>query len=284
MNLTDPNEIKALMAANGVRFSKSLGQNFLVASWVPEKIADAAELSENDGVLEIGPGVGVLTRELSERAAEVLSIELDESLAPILRVTLMDRPNCHVVYGDALKQNLSELCREYFGAERAWKLCANLPYNVTTPLITAFLESKAFETITVMIQKEVAERICARAGTGEYGAFTLLVNWYATAEKLFDVSPDCFLPQPKVTSSVIRLRRRSESAAQVDDEAWFFKVVRAAFNQRRKALPNALSAGLGLDKGSIAEALGALGLNADIRGERLTLEQFAALSNLLRKA
>ena len=283
MNLTDPNEIKALMAANGVHFSKSLGQNFLVASWVPERIAEAAELGENDGVLEIGPGVGVLTRELSERAGEVLSIELDETLRPILRVTLMDRPNCHVIYGDALRQDLPALCREYFGTERSWKLCANLPYNVTTPLITAFLESRCFETVTVMIQKEVAERICAKAGTAEYGAFTLLVNWYATAEKLFDVSPDCFLPQPKVTSSVIRLRRRSGSAAYVEDEAWFFRVVRAAFNQRRKALPNALSAGLGLDKGVITEALSALELRTDIRGERLTLEQFAALSNLLKK-
>lgn len=283
MNLTDPNEIKALMAANGVHFSKSLGQNFLIAAWVPEKIAESAELCENDGVLEIGPGVGVLTRELSERAAQVLSIELDESLAPILRVTLMDRPNCRVIYGDALKQNLPELCREYFGEERAWKLCANLPYNVTTPLLTAFLECRAFETITVMIQKEVAERICAKAGSGEYGAFTLLVNWYAAPEKLFDVSPDCFLPKPKVTSSVIRLRRREQPPAQVKDEAWFFRTVRAAFNQRRKALPNALSAGLGLDKSVIVEALAELGLTADIRGERLKLEQFAALSDLLKK-
>ena len=284
MNLTDPNEIKALMAANGVHFSKSLGQNFLIAAGVPEKIAESADLHENDGVLEIGPGVGVLTRELSERAAEVVSIELDESLAPILRMTLMDRENCHVVYGDALKQDLPALCRAYFGEERAWKLCANLPYNVTTPLLTAILESGAFETDTVLIQKEVAEHICAEAGTGEYGAFTLLVNWYATAEKLFDVSPDCFLPQPKVTSSVIRLRRRREAAAKVSDVPWFFKVVRAAFNQRRKALPNALSAGLGIDKSAVTEALTALGLRADIRGERLTLEQFAALSEILKKS
>ena len=283
MNLTDPNQIKALMAANGVRFSKSLGQNFLIAPWVPEKIAESAELNENDGVLEIGPGVGVLTRELSERAAQVLSVELDESLAPILRVTLMDRPNCRVIYGDALKQNLPALCREHFGEDRPWKLCANLPYNVTTPLLTAILESRAFETVTVMIQREVAERICAKAGCGEYGAFTLLVNWYAEPEKLFDVSPDCFLPQPKVTSSVIRLRRREQPPVEVADEAWFFRVVRAAFNQRRKALPNALSSGLGLEKGSITEALTALDLPADIRGERLTGEQFAKLSDLLKK-
>lgn len=283
MNLTDPNEIKALMAANGVRFSKSLGQNFLIAPWVPEKIADAALLESEDAVIEIGPGVGVLTRELACRAADVLSIELDETLRPILRVTLMDRPNCHVLYGDALKQNYPSLCREYFGAERKVKLCANLPYNVTTPLLTAFLESGCFELITVMIQKEVAERICAGAGTAEYGAFTLLVNWYSTSEKLFDVSPDCFLPQPKVTSSVIRLRKRTSPAAEVADVQWFFRVIRAAFNQRRKALPNALSAGLGLDKAAIAEALSFLGLRADIRGERLTLDEFAALSNLLKK-
>ncbi len=283
MNLTDPNEIKAMMAAHGVRFSKSLGQNFLIASWVPREIADSAEIDADDGVLEIGPGVGVLTRELAERAARVLSVELDETLAPILRVTLHDLPQCAVVYGDALKVDLPALCREHFGEERTWRICANLPYNVTTPLITAFLEAGCFETITVMIQKEVAERICAEAGSGEYGAFTLLVNWYATAEKLFDVSPDCFLPQPKVTSSVIRLRRRSAPAAVVEDEKWFFRVVRAAFNQRRKALPNALSSALGLDKARIVEALETMGLRPDIRGERLSLEQFAALSNLLKK-
>lgn len=281
MNLTNPNEIKALLAEYGFRFSKSMGQNFLITPWVPERIAEEAELTPEDGVLEIGPGIGTLTVELCARAGKVLSVELDTSLEPILRVTLAGCENSEVYYGDALKADLPALCREHLG-ERTWKLCANLPYNVTTPLLTAFLESGCFETITVMIQKEVAERICAAAGTGEYGSFTVLVNWYAEPRKLFDVTPDCFLPQPKVTSTVIQLRRRETPPAEVKDEKFFFRVVRAAFNQRRKALPNALTAGIqGLEKDAVRAALASLGLPEDIRGERLTVEQFAALSDAL---
>ena len=281
MNLTNPNEIKALLAEYGFRFSKSMGQNFLIEDWVPERIAAEAGLTETDGVLEIGPGIGVLTVELARRAGKVLCVELDSSLEPILRVTLAGVDNCEVFYGDALKTDLPALCREKLG-ERPWKLCANLPYNVTTPLLTAFLESGVFETVTVMIQKEVAERICAAPGTGEYGSFTVLVNWYAEAQRLFDVPPGCFLPQPKVTSTVIQLRRRETPPAEVKDRAFFFRVVRAAFNQRRKALPNALTAGInGLDKERVRAALETLGLGADIRGERLSVEQFAALANEL---
>ena len=281
MNLTNINKIKALLAEYGFRFSKSMGQNFLIAPWVPERIAGEAGLTEEDGVLEIGPGIGALTVELCERAGKVLSVELDERLEPILRVTLAGRENSAVVFGDALKSDLPALCREHLG-ERPWKVCANLPYNVTTPLLTAFLESGCFESITVMIQKEVAERICAAPGTGEYGSFTVLVNWYAQPSRLFDVTPDCFLPQPKVTSTVIRLARRKEPPARVDDEKFFFRVVRAAFNQRRKALPNALAAGLPtLEREQVRGALTRLGLPADIRGERLSVEQFAQLSNEL---
>ncbi len=280
MELTNINEIRPLLERHGFRFSKSLGQNFLVASWVPVQIAERAGIGEGDGVLEIGPGIGTLTVELAKRARKVLSVELDERLRPILAETLSECANSEIFYGDAARTDLAKLCAERLG-ERPWKVCANLPYQVTTPLITAFLRAGCFESVTVMIQKEVADRICAVPGTGEYGSFTVLVNWYAEPAKLFDVSPDCFLPQPKVTSTVIRLDRRAERAAAVRDEDFFFKVVRAAFNERRKALPNALSAGAGVEKDAVRAALTDMGLGEDIRGERLSLEQFADLSNRL---
>lgn len=281
MNLTDINEIRALLSRHGFRFSKSMGQNFLTAGWVPEDIAEGALLDENTGVLEVGPGVGCLTEQLSKRAGKVLCVELDKSLKPVLAETLAGCDNVEIIFGDVLKQNLPELVREHLGGLRP-VVCANLPYNVTTPLLTAFIEAGCFDSITVMIQREVARRICAPAGTADYGAFGIFVQWYAEPELLFDVPPHCFVPAPKVTSTVVRLRVREAPPVAVQDEKLLFTVVRAAFNQRRKTLINALSAGVpGCDKARAAAAVAACGLDARVRGETLSLAQFAALSDAL---
>lgn len=279
MELTDIDQIKALLGRHGFRFSKALGQNFLTAAWVPEEIADSALLDESTGVLEVGPGIGCLTRELSRRAGKVLSVELDQALKPILAETLADCENVALLYGDVLRQDLSALAEEYFpGMRRA--VCANLPYNVTSPLLTAFIEAECFDTITVMIQREVARRICAAPGSGDYGAFGIFVQWHMETELLFDVPPSCFIPQPKVTSSVIRLRRRSEHPAEVRDEALLFRIIRAAFNQRRKTLINALASQLGIvTKEQAAQAIANCGFDTRIRGEVLNIGGFAKISD-----
>ena len=279
MNLTDYNEIRALLARHKFRFSKSMGQNFLTAAWVPEDIAASAGLDEHTGVLEVGPGVGCLTKELSERAGKVVSVELDKALKPVLAETLADCENVEIVFGDVLKQDLPALAEEHMPGMRH-VVCANLPYNVTSPLLTAFLEAKCFETVTVMIQREVARRICAGPGSADYGAFGIFVQWHAAPELLFDVPPSCFVPQPKVTSSVIRLARREKPPVPVRDEALLFRVVRAAFNQRRKTLVNALSSQLPeLEKGQVEEILVSLGFDPRVRGEVLDIAGFAAISD-----
>ena len=281
MDLTNYKEVTALLERHGFRFSKSLGQNFLTAAWVPRRIAEEALIAPGDGVLEVGPGVGCLTVELAEKAERVLALELDERLRGVLSETLSEHPNVSVVCADAVKADLRSLCGEYFGG-RPVRVCANLPYNVTSPLLTAFLKAGCFESVTVMVQKEVAARLCARPGTAEYGAFTLLVQWYAEAEKLFDVPPDCFMPRPKVTSTVIRLCRRPSPPVRVRDEDFFFAVVRAAFNQRRKTLVNAVSAGMReVARADVEKALAEMGLSPTVRGEALSAEQFAALSDIL---
>lgn len=284
MNLTDYRDITALLQRHGFRFSKSMGQNFLTAAWVPQQIAAESGITAADGALEIGPGVGCLTAELAKTAGRVTAIELDERLRDVLGETLADFDNVSVVFADALKADLPAICAETLG-ERPWKVCANLPYNVTTPLITAFLEAGCFESVTVMIQKEVAQRLCAAPGTGEYGAFSVLVQWYAEPKLLFDVPPHCFVPQPKVTSAVVRMDRRVAPPASVDDEKLFFRTVRAAFAQRRKTLSNALRSGFSeLDRAAIESAMEETGLPPAVRGETLSIAQFAALSNaLLRK-
>lgn len=278
MNLTDYNEIRALLARHGFRFSKSLGQNFLTAAWVPERIADEAGLDENTGVVEIGPGIGCLTAELAKRAGKVAAVELDKALLPVLKETLRGFDNVTVIPGDAAKMDLRALAEEKLPGLRP-VVCANLPYNVTTPLLTALIEAGCFETVTVMIQREVARRICARPGSADYGAFGLFVQWHCETELLFDVPPGCFVPQPKVTSSVIRLTRRAEPPLPVKDEKLLFRVIRAAFNQRRKTLVNALSSGLGMEKDELEEMLSGLGLDPRVRGEVLDLAAFAALSD-----
>lgn len=278
MNLTDYNEIRALLARHGFRFSRSLGQNFLTAAWVPERIAEEAGADEQTGVLEVGPGIGCLTAELARRAGKVAAIELDRALLPVLRETLRDCDNVTVIHGDATRLDLRALAAEQFPGLRP-VVCANLPYNVTSPLLTALIEADCFETITVMIQREVARRICAGPGSPDYGAFGLFVRWHCVPELLFDVPPDCFVPQPKVTSSVIRLTRRAEPPLPVKDEALLFRVIRAAFNQRRKTLVNALSSGLGLGKDGLERILTELGLDPRVRGETLDLRVFAAVSD-----
>lgn len=279
MELTNINDIKQLLHRHGFRFSKSLGQNFLVASWVPEDIADSADIDGGTGVLEIGPGIGCLTEQLSMRARKVVSIELDNALRPVLAETIGGRENVEIVFGDALKLDIAALVNEKMPDMRR-VVCANLPYNVTTPIISKLLECGEFETITVMIQREVARRICAAAGTADYGAFTVFVNWYAQPEMLFDVPAGCFIPQPKVTSSVIRLKRRDTPPVQVKSETVFFRVVRAAFAQRRKTLVNALSAGFGeLSKESIEKCIIDSGFDAKIRGEVLSIGDFAKIAD-----
>ncbi len=281
MNLCSLRELRALLERHGFHFSKSMGQNFLIAPWVPERIASASGAGPGRGVLEVGPGVGCLTVELADRADKVVCVELDRSLEPVLAETLSGFSNVELLFGDILKQSLPALAAQHFpGLEPM--VCANLPYNITTPALTAFLEAGVFTSITVMIQKEVARRLCARPGTGDYGAFSVFTQWHAAVEILFDVPPDCFCPRPKVTSAVVQLRPRPAPPVPVRDEVLFFRVVRAAFNQRRKTLLNALSNGLGsFDKAAIAAAIERAGLPPQIRGEALDIPAFAALADAL---
>jgi len=281
MNLTDIREIQALLERHKFRFSKSMGQNFLTASWVPEDIAASAMLDENTGVLEVGPGIGCLTNELSSRAGKVLSVELDKSLRPVLGETLSHCDNVEIVFSDVLKLDIPQLVEEKMPGMK-YAVCANLPYNVTSPLLTAFIDAGCFEHITVMIQREVAKRICAAPNTADYGAFGIFVQWHMDTELLFDVPPSCFIPQPKVTSSVIRLTRREKHPAEVKDEKLMFRIIRAAFNQRRKTLVNAIGSQLGgISKEQAAQAIADCGYDTRIRGEVLDIVGFAKISDKL---
>ena len=280
MNLCDINQIKALLARHGFHFSKSMGQNFLIEDWVPREIAKASGAGPGAGVLEVGPGIGPLTRELAGRADKVVSVELDTALLPILAETLRDCPKAEVIWGDILKTDIPALTGEKFQGLTPIA-CANLPYNITTPAITALIQAACFESITVMVQKEAAERILARPGTADYGAFSVYCQYHTNPEYLFEVPPDCFIPAPKVTSAVVRMVPRP-APPEVDDPAHFFRVVKAAFALRRKTLLNSLSAGLGGQREEIAQAIAACGLPPDVRGERLSIPQFAQLSRRLR--
>lgn len=280
MGLCDIQEIREILARHGFRFSKSLGQNFLTAAWVPERIAAQCGASKDSGVIEVGPGMGCLTAELSKVAGKVVAVELDRALFPVLEETLAGCDNVEVVYGDVLKTDLKALCAEKFGGQTV-HACANLPYYITSPAISALLESGAFESITVMVQKEVAQRICAEAGSPDYSAFSIYVSFHAETEILFDVPADCFVPKPKVDSAVIRLKPRKGPPVELDDEKLFFSMVRAAFSQRRKTLANALGSHFAgkLDKSVLAELIQTCGFDEKIRGERLSIADFAALSN-----
>ena len=284
MDLCNINEIKTLLARHGFHFSKAKGQNFLTQSWVPQNIVLGSGVDETCGVLEVGPGIGPLTQQLCRYAKKVVAVELDRTLQPILAETMADYDNVEIVPGDIIKTDIPALCREKLAGLRA-VACANLPYNITTPVITALLQAGCFASVTVMIQKEVAQRICAQAGTAQYGAFTLLCQYYADCELLYDVPPSCFLPAPKVTSSVIRMTVRGKPPVEVPDETLFFQVVRAAFAQRRKTLVNALSTLLGkdVDKSTIKSLICACNLTETVRGERLSFADFAELTQKIVK-
>lgn len=282
MDLCDIRQIKALLTRHGFHFSKSMGQNFLIADWVPQDIANAAGLDEGCAVLEIGPGIGPLTQQLAHRAGKVAAVELDAALLPILDETLADCPNVEIIPGDVMKLDLNTLVSDRFEGLTV-KACANLPYNITTPVITRLLEAGCFQSVTVMIQREVAQRICAAPGDSDCGAFSLFCQYHARCELLFEVPPDCFLPAPKVTSAVVRLIPHTTPPVDVDRDA-LFAVVKAAFAQRRKTLLNALSAAYGsrLSKDELRQIILDCGLSETVRGERLGLEQFAQLAQRLQ--
>ena len=280
MNLCDRNDIQNLLSRHGFRFAKSMGQNFLIEDWVPWDIADACGADSRTGVLEIGPGIGPLTQQLAMRAGKVVSVELDQRLYPVLAETMADFENFTLVPGDIMKCDLKALVAEHFDGLRPI-LCANLPYNITTPVLTACVESGCFDSLTVLIQKEVAQRICAKPGTADYGAFTLLMQYYTEPELLFTVPNTCFLPAPKVTSAVIHCPVRKAPPVEVVSEAALWRTVRAGFALRRKTLVNSLQTGWNLPKEQLTQIVTDCGLRADIRGERLSLEDYARLANAL---
>lgn len=280
MNLCDPNQIKSLLARHGFRFSKAMGQNFLTADWVPRKIAAASGAAAGAGVLEIGPGIGALTVQLAKHADRVVCVELDRALPPILAETLAPCPNAEVISGDILKADIPALVREKFAGLDPIA-CANLPYNITTPSITALMEAGCFSSITVMVQREVARRICAGPGSKDYGAFSVYCQYHTRPELLFEVAPECFIPAPKVTSAVVRMVPHAPPA-EVDDPGHFFQVVRAAFALRRKTLLNSLSLAGAYTRQSLSQALERCDLPENVRGEQLSIPQFAQLSKALR--
>lgn len=278
-NLTDIRAVRDLLGRHGFRFSKAMGQNFLINPSVCPRMAEACVTDPAMTVLEIGPGIGVLTRALAERARRVVAVELDERLPPVLAETLAGYDNVTIVPGDAMKLDLHALLREAGGGPAA--VCANLPYYITSPLLMRLLEERLpVESITVMVQKEAAARLCAPPGSRACGAITLAVWYYAEPERLFAVSAGSFLPAPRVDSAVIRLRIRREPPCRVTDERRLFRIIRAAFGQRRKTLPNALAGG-GFDREAVLPALSAAEISAAARAEELTLADFARLAEAL---
>ena len=281
INVCDIQVMKPLLQEHGFRFSKAKGQNFLIASWVPESIAREAGVDEKAGVLEIGPGIGPLTQQLCLRAGRVCAVELDTRLKPLLDITVGEFPNLEILWADALKLDLPGLVREKLGGLRPMA-CANLPYYITTPILAALLEADCFDSVTVMVQKEVAQRIAAAPGTPDYGAFTVLCQYYAEPELLFDVPAHCFLPQPKVTSAVIRLKvRKNRSWGEADREI-FFRTVRASFAMRRKKLSNGLAAGFPeLGKAGAEAVILRAGFPENVRGETLGIPEFVRIANAI---
>ena len=286
INVCDIQVMKPLLAEHGFHFSKAKGQNFLIASWVPEQIAEDAGVCSEVGVLEIGPGIGPLTQQLCRRAGKVCAVEVDKRLAPILKQTVGEFDNLEIVWDDVLKQDIPALVAEKLPGLRPMA-CANLPYYITSPILTVLLEADCFEAVTVMVQKEVAVRIAAAPGTADYSAFSVFCQYYAQPELLFDVPAHCFLPQPKVTSAVISLRVRKERPWQITDEKIFFRTVRASFAMRRKKLSNGLASGFPeLGKTGAAEVIAACGFDENVRGETLGIPEFARIANAIaeRKA
>ena len=271
--------MKPLLAEHGFHFSKAKGQNFLISRWVPEQIAEDAGVDSTAGVLEIGPGIGPLSQQLCLRAGKVCAVELDLRLKPILAMTVGEFSNLEILWDDVLKQDVAALVKEKFAGLRPMA-CANLPYYITSPILTALLEAECFDSVTVMVQKEVAQRIAAKPGTADYSAFTVFCQYYAEPEILFDVPAGCFLPQPKVTSAVISLHCRKEKPWQIEDVDIFFRTVKASFAMRRKKLSNGLASGFPeLGKDGAAAVIEAAGFDANVRGETLGIEEFARIAN-----
>lgn len=281
MNLSNISTIRQLLSRHGFQFSKSLGQNFLINPSVCPRMAQQSGADASTGVLEIGPGIGVLTTELAKVAGKVVTVEVDSRLLPVLEETVGHLSNVQVVHGDILKLDLSKLLGQYF-PDMDVVVCANLPYYITSPILMALLESGLpFRSITVMVQKEAADRICAAPGTRASGAISAAVHYYAAPQMLFPVSRGSFLPAPNVDSCVIRLDLHPTPPVNVTNERRFFALIKAAFGQRRKTASNSISAGLGIPKSTVSDALKTLGFPPSIRAEQLTLEQFAALNEQL---
>ena len=279
--LSNINVVREILSRHGFHFSKALGQNFIVNPEVCPRIAYESGVDKDMCALEIGPGIGVLTKELAKRAKRVLAVEIDEALPPVLAETLAEFDNVTVLNADVLKIDVLKTAREHFG-DTPFVVCANLPYYITSPILMKLLEEGCgAESITVMVQKEAAQRIAAKPGTRDCGALTAAIHYYSEPEKLFDVGKNSFVPAPKVDSSVIRLKIRKEPPVSVPDEKYFFKVIRASFGQRRKTLANSVSGGLGFTKDEILCALGRCGLSPTARAEELSLEDFAAFSAAL---
>ncbi|MBR4451375.1 MAG: 16S rRNA (adenine(1518)-N(6)/adenine(1519)-N(6))-dimethyltransferase RsmA [Clostridia bacterium] len=280
-NLTDAETVKSILSESGFRFSKSLGQNFIINPSVCPEMAERCGADKESGVFEIGPGMGVLTQELCLRAKKVAAIELDKRLLPVLDRTLGEFSNLTIINADAMKIDLNELIDTQFPDMDVY-VCANLPYYITSPVIMKLLESRLrIKSLTVMVQKEWADRILSPVGSREAGAVTVAVNYYAVPEKLFGVSKNSFMPAPKVDSTVIKLTLREKPPVDVKDEKLFFGIVKAAFGQRRKTAVNSLSSGLGMPKAKIADALAGCGFDPNIRAETMTMENFASLADML---
>ncbi len=281
MNLADINTIRNILSKNGFSFKKSLGQNFLINPEVCPAMA-AAACDNESGVIEIGPGIGVLTAELAKTAKRVVAIELDERLKKILPETLKEYDNVEVIFGDVMKTDLKALIAEKFPDCNRIAVCANLPYYITSPIVMGLLEEKLpIDNITVMVQKEAAERLCAEVGTRDAGAVSAAVSYYSEPEILFEVDKESFMPPPKVDSAVISLKIRTEAPVKLNDEKSFFRLVKACFAQRRKTLINTVSNTAGIEKEKLRNALNTMGLPETIRGEKLSLEELAELSNLI---
>lgn len=277
--LCDEKFIREILKKHGFRFSKSMGQNFLIDETVPERIAEFADLNDSTGVLEIGPGIGALTSELCRRANRVVAVELDPSLPPLLEATLLEYNNFTLVQGDILKEDIPALVDEYFSTLRP-TVCANLPYNITSPVLSALIKADVFETIVIMVQREVAYRICAKAGNKNYGSLSIFVNYYYTSEILFEVPPQAFIPMPSVYSAVIKLKKRAERPQNLVGESELFNIVRGAFTQRRKILVNSLQASLKgkLSKDELTEIVTGAGFSPTVRAEELNINEFAQIA------
>lgn len=282
MNLYDINTIKKVLSKHGFTFSKALGQNFLIDPDVCPQMADSLNSDGTVGVLEVGPGIGVLTKELCRVSRRVVALELDKRLLPVLDETLGEFDNLEVINADVLSVDLKALIEEKFSDCSCVKVCANLPYYITSPVIMTLLESNLpVDEIVVMVQKEAGERLCATVGTRLAGAVTVAVNYYADSEILFNVGRECFMPSPKVDSVVIRLKLHKDKKYNVKDEKRFFTVVKCAFSQRRKTALNSISNTMGVPKNRVSEIFSSLGLDSNIRAEKLTMEDFINIADLI---